>query len=595
MSPSLPYSPGLDGLRAVAVLAVVFYHWDTPFFDGGYLGVEMFFVISGYLITTLLFNEIIESKTISMYAFWSKRIRRLIPALIVLLTSVMGYVAIFLPTELLSLRTEVLASLAYCINWFFIFQQQSYFEAFGRPSLLQHLWSLAIEEQFYFIWPILFLGLSRVLSRTVLVNVLILGSVSSFLWMAYLYEPFVDPSRIYYGTDSRAGSILLGSAGALLWTPWKNAKKEVALWKNMLGISSFLVLGIFFWQLDEFSSFLYQGGFFLFDMIVLLLIILVFDSTSWLSRLLSLPIFNYIGKRSYGLYLWHWPITQVTIPDVDVFMPTINLVVLRLVLVVLCTELSYRFVEQPIRRWNTVGRQKPIRKLVALTLFFLVAFGVAFSRDVPQEPLVNKESEEVEAAPLVVQKEVVEELHIDEVDTTTPPLPPPVLDITVVGDSVIQAMLPWATEASQHKFLIDADQSRSFLSGIDVIKALKKKNDLSQIVLIHLGNNGYINDEAFDQMMNELQDIPTVIFMTVHVPRKWEKKVNQTLHNGEERWSNVKVIDWHTFAKSQMSWFDNDKIHIQKKYFGCFTRFVIDSLAELDHGVADYPNIPCPP
>src|SRR5215212_4247115 len=219
----LSYSPGLDGLRALAVIAVLFYHAELAWIPGGFLGVEVFFVISGYLISALLLAEWRQKGTINLKDFWLRRARRLLPALYVLLVVTLTYAVVFLPGEVAGLRAEVLAAVGYVTNWYLIFGQQSYFESVGRPSVLQHLWSLAVEEQFYLIWPIVLavgLGWGTVWRRQRLVlMVALVGAASSAVMMALMYTPGVDPSRIYFGTDTRATGLLCGAALAFLWSP----------------------------------------------------------------------------------------------------------------------------------------------------------------------------------------------------------------------------------------------------------------------------------------------------------------------------------------------------------------------------------------
>ena len=219
----LAYSPGLDGLRALAVIAVLLYHADLPFLPGGFLGVEVFFVISGYLITALLLAEWRKEGRISLKDFWLRRARRLLPALYVLLVATLAYSVVFLPGEVAGLRADAVAAVGYVTNWFLILGQESYFEAVGRPSLLQHLWSLAVEEQFYLIWPIVMavgLGVGTTYRRQrVALAVALAGAAVSAVAMALLYTPGVDPSRVYYGTDTRATGLLCGAALAFLWSP----------------------------------------------------------------------------------------------------------------------------------------------------------------------------------------------------------------------------------------------------------------------------------------------------------------------------------------------------------------------------------------
>src|SRR3954464_4268744 len=215
----LSYLPGLDGLRAFAVIAVLLYHADLSWIRGGFLGVEVFFVISGYLITTMLLTEWHQQGRINLVGFWLRRARRLLPALYLLLVVTLVFAIVFLPGEVARLRDDALAAFAYVTNWYLILGEQSYFETVGRPSLLQHLWSLAVEEQFYVLWPVLLTLMLRFWRRRVVVIATLGGAIASAVWMAILYRPDVDPSRVYYGTDTRATGLMIGAALAFVWVP----------------------------------------------------------------------------------------------------------------------------------------------------------------------------------------------------------------------------------------------------------------------------------------------------------------------------------------------------------------------------------------
>src|SRR5215204_1561256 len=279
----LSYSPGLDGLRALAVMAVLLYHADLGWMPGGFLGVEVFFVISGYLITALLLAEWHQKGRISLKDFWLRRARRLLPALYVLLVVTLGYSVVFLPGEVAGLRDDAIAAVGYVTNWFLVLGRESYFESVGRPSLLQHLWSLAVEEQFYLVWPVvlavgLSVGASRLRPRRMLM-VALFGAGASAVAMAVLYAPGVDPSRIYYGTDTRATGLLCGAALAFLWSPTEKFRpadkwalrratgrfrrrwwSAVPVLTEALGVAALAALAIFCLRLGEYQPFLYRGG-----------------------------------------------------------------------------------------------------------------------------------------------------------------------------------------------------------------------------------------------------------------------------------------------------------------------------------------------
>src|SRR5215211_896558 len=378
----LPYRPGLDGLRALAVIAVLLYHADLTWIPGGFLGVEVFFVISGYLITALLLAEWRQRGRIDLKTFWLRRARRLLPALYVLLVVSLAFAVVFLPGEVAGLRGDVIAAFGYVTNWYLIFGQESYFEAVGRPSLLQHLWSLAVEEQFYLIWPpILALGLcigATRLRRRRMLGVAIFGAVASAMAMALLYTPGADPSRIYYGTDTRATGLLCGAALAFLWSPGdKYRPSEARHYRLELGgrgrfrrrwgwtapllldIVGFAALGALVWffiHLGEFTPILYEGGFALVALATVATIMAVVHPYSLIgARVLGSAPLRWIGVRSYGIYLWHWPVFMVTRPDLDVPFDGLPLLALRLSVTVVLADLSYRFVETPIRR-GALGR-----------------------------------------------------------------------------------------------------------------------------------------------------------------------------------------------------------------------------------------------
>lgn len=425
-----PYLPGLDGLRALAVIAVLLYHADLQWIPGGFLGVEVFFVISGYLITGLLLAEWRSHGHIDLKAFWLRRARRLLPALYLLLGVTMLYAAVFLYNEVASLRGDVLAALAYVTNWYLIFTEKSYFEAVGRPSLLRHLWSLAVEEQFYLFWPILIaLGMSVWRRRWVLTAILA-GAAASTLWMAYLYQPNIDPSRVYYGTDTRAAGFLIGCALAFVWAPDTlratvkgYTTRDKALVQGM-GVAALVALLALFSFATEYSPFLYYGGFALVALVTAALIAAVaHPAAGWLSAALGWGILRWIGLRSYGIYLWHWPVYMVTRPQLDMMLEGLPLLGLRVGVTVVLAELSYRLVETPIRHgalgrnWNRL-RASTGRERTALALRWTGAVGalvvlvVALTIALVRAP---------EPAP-------PEYLQVQSIDTGLNPILPPVAE-----------------------------------------------------------------------------------------------------------------------------------------------------------------------
>jgi peptidoglycan/LPS O-acetylase OafA/YrhL len=353
----LPYLPALDGLRALAVLSVILYHADMPGVPGGFLGVEVFFVISGYLITALLLAEWLGRGRIDFKAFWLRRARRLLPALYVLLLAVLTFAVLFLPEQVAGLRGDTAAALAYVTNWYLIFSHKSYFEMVGRPSLLRHLWSLAVEEQFYLLWPLIFTGLLVWLKPRRALIAIGAGIVVSTLLMAGLYQPEVDPSRVYYGTDTRAAGLLLGAALAFVWVPGRDYRPGLPTWAiDAAGIAGLTGLFLACALINEYDPFLYRGGFLLVGLCTVALIAAsVHPRARRLHGIMGWPPLVWVGVRSYGIYLWHWPVCMLTRPQLDTPLTGLPLLALRLALTFILAELSYRFIEMPVRR-GVLGR-----------------------------------------------------------------------------------------------------------------------------------------------------------------------------------------------------------------------------------------------
>ncbi len=371
---------GLDGLRAIAVLAVIAYHADPGWAPGGYLGVEVFFVISGYLITALLLAERERTGHIDLRAFWFRRARRLLPALFLLLAATLAFAVFFLPDQVARLRGDVLAAGAYVTNWYLILRQQSYFVTIGRPSPLGHLWSLAVEEQFYVGWPVLLaVGLAVLSRKRMLWVALGIAAVSAAL-MAVLYRPDADPSAIYYGTETRLTGLLLGAALAFVWVPvdGRVPGSTHRILRRMpwdvIALAGLAFMGACFALLDEYQPLLYRGGFVALDLATVAVIAAAVHPGARIGRLaLDRQPLRWLGERSYGIYLWHWPVFTVTRPQLDVALQPLPDLLLRLGVVLLLAEVSYRFVETPVRRgalgrawraWRAAqGRRTPLYRL----------------------------------------------------------------------------------------------------------------------------------------------------------------------------------------------------------------------------------------
>lgn len=348
------YMPALDGLRAIAVLAVIAYHLNLGWAQGGFLGVGIFFVLSGYLVTDLLLATRQQRGAIDLYTFWVHRVRRLFPAILVMLLFSVAWLTIFDPARLAKLRGDIWSTFVYGNNWYLIFHNVSYFDSFGSPSPYLHLWSLAVEGQFYLVWPVLLIiGLKLAPRRGQLLLAIAAAAAVSALAMAWLYEPGADPSRVYYGTDTRVFALLIGAALAVVWPSRRlasNTSHKVGLSLDLtgaLGLGAMLYMIV---EVSEYDDFLYQGGFVLLSIVSALTIAALAHPTSRLSKVLSWGPLVWVGKRSYGIYLWHYPVIILTNPEVNTNGFDGTRALLQITASILLAALSWRYIEQPIQR-----------------------------------------------------------------------------------------------------------------------------------------------------------------------------------------------------------------------------------------------------
>lgn len=360
------YIAGLDGLRALAIIAVIAYHLDITRISGGFLGVDIFFVLSGYLVTNLLIGRRKLRHKLDLSGFWLRRFRRLFPALICMLMVLVAWTTLFDRSLLQSLRGDVGSAMVYANNWRLIFHQVSYFEQYSTPTPLIHLWSLSVEGQFYILWPLLLsLGLRFTPKRIQMVTITLLLALASMLAMALLYQSGSDPSRVYYGTDTRVFALLIGATLALIMpstgviTNPTLRTRQAFEWIGWLGLAIIVILLL---QISEFDDFLYRGGFALAAVATAMVIIALVHPFTWISKLFSLRPLRWIGMRSYGIYLWHYPIIVLTKPAVNTGAYNWKLAVMQVVASVILAALSYKYVEEPIRRGQLASALKRLLK-----------------------------------------------------------------------------------------------------------------------------------------------------------------------------------------------------------------------------------------
>ncbi len=592
----LPDLPGVDGLRALAVIAVLIYHAGIAWLPGGFLGVEVFFVISGYLITALLLAEWRKEGRIDLGRFWVRRARRLLPALFVMLAATMAFAVAFLPEEVANLRGDVLAALGYVTNWYLIFGNESYFEAMGRPSLLKHLWSLAIEEQFYLLWPpVLTLAMAffgSVRRRILVVLVALAGAVASGVWMAVLYQPEVDPSRLYYGTDTRAIGLLLGATLAFVWWPGRFRRtserasgRSVPLTLDALGLAGLGGLVALFMFAGEFQPFLYHGGFALVGVCTAALISAVVHPRARLGSTLGVMPMRWLGLRSYGIYLWHWPVFMVSRPHLDVPLDGWQLLALRFGVVLILSDLSYRFVETPIRR-GALGRLRRSwresrgARRWALNLGWgasftgaaaccaLLGMAVAFAKP-PEVPsyLQEKEIHTTVSKTTTQPPEPVGSAASGAAPSSEPrpaaPVPAPSGPVTAVGDSVMVGAADRMQTSMESLARIDAEVGLQSQTALGILQRLRAQDRLGEVVVVHVGNNGAITTAQVDAMMRTLDGAERVVLVNNRVPRVWEQQNNEVLSYAARRYRKAVLADWHAASTGRPELLYTDGIHLR--------------------------------
>jgi peptidoglycan/LPS O-acetylase OafA/YrhL len=616
------YMPGLDGLRAIAVLGVILYHLEFEWAEGGLLGVGVFFTLSGYLITDILLNQV-NRGGIKLKSFWLARARRLLPALFLMLIVVMAWVTVIGPHQPGDFRTAALSAVGYFNNWWLVFHDVSYFERFAPPSPLNHLWSLSVEEQFYIFWPfLLMLGIRFVPEvknttgvRPRLAGVALIAALLSGILMAILYSPSLDPSRVYYCTDTRALELLVGAALAMVWPSRRlragispQARRTI----DVAGVAGLLVIGLMFWQSNEFSPFLYRGGFALLALASVLAVAALAHPASRLGPIVGCKPMRWIGQRSYGIYLWTLPIVVLTTPEGAQGADLLR-AILQVTAIMAVAELSWRYVEDPIRhgalgrlwaqwkagRWRheqITGRGWALVSASAIVVAFALAglAGVGVSNEqqaIGAEPVAKTvTAKNVRRAALATSCEEV--IHIG--DSTSEGL---VSEEYLPDPSqLISAQYARVGATTQHLEVSGARSIYENFEGLpnaqEVAEAWKNEGFKGCWVLA-MGTNEAANvaagssftyDDRIDSMMSTIGDEP-VLWVNVKSletsgpyaaenMREWDK----ALREGCDRYPHMRVYDWASDVKDE--WFIPDGIHFTSEGYAARGRLIADALLE---------------
>ena len=643
--PKSRYIPALDGLRTLAVVAVVLYHLNLTWAQGGLLGVTIFFVLSGYLITRLLINEIAKTGRIDLKSFWIRRIRRLFPAVVTVVVVTCTLCTVFNHVMLTKMRPDILPSLLFFNNWWQILHNVSYFNALGDPSPLTHFWSLAIEEQFYLIWPPLLLAMvsmrmSKPNTRRVVLGLAAVSAVA----MMVLYNPATDPSRVYYGTDTRVFSLLLGAwmafipdrdlaparlvrhlglarlAGADKHDKSKSNTAEAATTKpselarfwsspasiDLLGVVGLVGLAAMVALTNGYTAFQYRGGTLLCSILTLMVIAACVQPQGMVARALAAKPLVWIGKRSYSIYLWHYPLLLLMNPVANINDTPWWHYILQVLLVVAAAECSYRFIETPFRKGafgRTVselrdGTATPagwvrahIPTCAACAVVLLVALGgLVF---VPDTSALSGEGAEIlnkEAKNAKPQ----DQQAADDTDKDDDGFPDGAYDLLMIGDSVSLRAVDAFDGVFPHSH-IDAEKGRQFDVGRETFEGYIQQNLAGRIVVFALGTNGLVTDDQIDAIMADAGNKRIVVFVNTRSPQPWVGPTNQAIANAATRYKNVRVIDWYGYSANRNDLFDGDGTHLSTAGVTEYLKLIHDAVKkDLPVHPEDHANDPQP-
>ena len=556
------YIPAIDGLRAVAVIAVMLYHLGFTWIPGGFLGVDLFFVISGYVITRLLLDSIQRSGGLDLRAFYIARIRRLLPPLVFMIITTTVVVGLWAPDTMRRFLGDTPFALFGGMNWWLVFRQTDYFEAIGRPPLLQHTWSLGVEAQFYLVWPLILLLVLRYFGKNKIPGAALL--IAAFSGIALLVLSLqIDAasgskvSHVYFGTDTHSIGLFLGAALAVRWIP-QNLQETVTRkaqdFIDGIGIFGFLGIIAAFLFIEESDPTLYKLAFPLAGIFGCAIITSIVHPASRFAPILSSKPFIWIGERSYAIYLWHWVVFQVTRPDYDLEGSQWALTALRLLIVFALADISLRLVELPIRtglvdywfkgmKYRT--KRVQLRQRVGVLLIVLAVFGSAVS--VASNAIVQGDKQLAE-----LKEQLEAPLNPVATNSTEPGL-------WVTGDSVILG-IRFELDALQDIGLINARVGRQAPELLEVITNDKVNMGNSPIVF-NLGNNNKLTEEQVAAIFEEIKGQPRIVVVNTAVPRPWRDDNNALIAKYASLYGAY-LVDWASISNGRGEYFGSDGVHL---------------------------------
>lgn len=557
----IQYIPAIDGLRAIAVMAVLFYHLGFNWIPGGFLGVDLFFVISGYVITRLLLDSIERSGGLDLRAFYLARIRRLLPALAFMLVTTAIAVGIWAPDTIKRFLIDTPFALTGSMNWWLVGRHLDYFEAIGRPPLLQHTWSLAVEAQFYLIWPLILLAILKFFGkkRISIISLAIAGISGVTLMVVSFSLDAANASKVshvYFGTDTHSIGLFLGAALAVSWIP-QNFKTEVSKkaqdFIDGIGVFGFLGILATFLLIDETKPALYKIAFPLAGFFAAAIITSIVHPASRFAPILQNRVLLWIGERSYAIYLWHWVIFQVTRPKIDLAGASWAMYSLRILIVFALADISLRYIELPVRRgvlsywikglkYRTAAEKK--KQTIAVTAVVAILLGSIMTISARAIMIGNEQR-----AALIENIEKGNTLTSQRKD-----------GIWLTGDSVILGIK--SALAENHSVsLVNAHVGRQ---APELLQAIldDKANAPEGPVVLNMGNNNALTEQQVIDILEALKDEKKVLLVNTAVPRPWREGNNELISRISAGYPNVRVIDWASISEGHPEYFAPDGVHL---------------------------------
>ena len=571
----------IDGLRAIAVTAVVLYHLGISWIPGGFLGVDLFFVISGYVITRLILDSINQSSALDLRAFYAARIRRIYPGFLFMVISTIIFIGVWAPEAIKRFLSDLPYALSGTINWALVARNQDYFETIGRPPLLQHTWSLAVELQFYLIWPIILLTVLKYfgkknIARIALIIAIISGTALFLVSLQLDQSNSAKVSHIYFGTDTHSLGLFLGSALAVSWIPQNlsaNITRRAQDVIDGIGVVGLLGLISTFLFIDESNASLYQIAFPLAAIFGCLVIISLVHPASRFAPIISTPPFRWIGQRSYGIYIWHWVIFQVTRPSVDLSGETWALYLARVLLVLALADISLRWVEIPFRQGQVQtwfrgmkyrSSKERVRQQLSVLVSIIAVLAVTSSISVSAINRSNQISQ-------VINEELTdqEDSPVDLGSTT---------GLWVTGDSVILGIRS-KLENKEHISLVNARVGRQAPELLAVMR-VDQSSVPSSPVIFNLGNNNALSEQTVVEIFEVIKNQPQIIVVNTAVPRPWRDANNAIISKVASKYANVKLVDWDRISKDRPELFAPDGVHLSPMGSDVYVDLVLSVLVK---------------